>query len=260
LDRCRGAGYAEIIQGRGDTEVALWQLTALWSRLPWERMRALRLLDVLTQYQLCELAKAQAAAECGWTVPQPGYQWSEEGDPFKAKELPYALQCEIHVPPIQGPLPYEQAERIRRYTTMVALRRGARLSLLLEAWKLRHGSLPKSIAVFAKPVFGRELIDPFTGAPFRYARDGVGIGLPWHRRLYFDARGEIAASVPFVWSAGPGVIFDGSAGQLDPGFSSYQILDDPRQILDDPRRAIPHTHRADSDYDLWQAGLPIPVP
>lgn len=264
LSSALSAGYAEIIRCDGNNEVALWQLTALWSRLPWERMRALRLLNVLTRSQLSELAQAQAAAERGCAVPPPRYQWSEKGNPFIANELPYALQCEIHVPPIQGPLPYEQAERIRRYTTMVALRRGARLSLMLEAWKLRHGSLPKSIAVFTMPdprtgagsgrVFGRELIDPFTGVPFRYAREGVGIALPWRRdRLAFDAGGEIAAKVPFVWSAGPAVIFEGGTGQLDPGFSHYQILDDPR-------RPNPRMHRADSDFDLWEAGLPIPVP
>ena len=211
LHRALSGGYAAIIQGYGDSkEAALLPLTDIWSRLPWERTPALRLLDLLTRQHLTQMHAAQAAAEQGDVVlPSPfrSQSLSQEGGPFTAQELPFALRIDIHVPPIQGLLPYEQTARIRKYAVMVALRRGVRLSLMLEAWKLQHGSLPKSLIELFAPgstfsALGSTrvaLSDPFTGNQFRYVPAGVGIPFKWecHGISYF-ADGEIAANVPFV--------------------------------------------------------------
>ena len=131
------------------------------------------------------------------------------------------------MPPLDFPPESAQAGRIHHYTDLLALRRGIRLSLLLEAWKLRHGSLPKSLDELIGPDLDHVPIDPFTGMRFRFVRDGVGIPMPW--RLYdvnLSAGGEIDAHVPFVWSAGPRVSY--SALQDRPGDLSldrYYITD-----------------------------------
>jgi hypothetical protein len=269
MHRAISGGYTGIILEYGDqNEASLLPLTDIWSRLPWERTRALRLLNLLTQGQLNELYHAQWAAACGAAVaplPVRSRDFSMEGGPFAAHELPFALHDDIHVPPIKGLLPYEQSERVRRYTVMVALRRGVRLSLLLEAWKLQHGSLPKSLTELFKPDSkttgpGGTLvaIDPFTGAFFRYVREGVAVPFRWeYNRTSFFAQGKFAAHVPFVWSAGPRVdltLDDTEQGrQASPELYDYQILDDPWGYA-------PGRHRPNSEYDLWEAGLPIPVP
>ena len=182
----------------------------------------MRLLNVLTSQQLAELADIQAAAASGDAIRRPPYRrsyYSSEDGPFTSQELPYVLHEEVHVPPIKGPLQYEQDDRIRCYTAIVASRRGVRLSLLLEAWKLRHGSLPKTLDELVGPDLDRLPIDPYTGAPFRYVRDGVGIPLRWDIYVgssYFFS-GKIAAKVPFIWSAGPKVIYNGvDEGQKEP--------------------------------------------
>ena len=261
LHRAFSGGYATMIEASrgGGEEVALLPLTWLWSQLPWERTRALRLLNVLTRRQLVELEEIQAAAASGEAVRRPPYRrqyFSSENGPFTSQELPYVLHEEVHVPLIKGPLQYEQDDRIRRYTAMVALRRGVRLTLLLEAWKLRHGSLPKTLDELVGPDLDRRPIDPYTGVPFQYVRDGVGIPLRWYIDVGSDYFfGRIAAKVPFIWSAGPRVIYNGvEEGQKEPpSYGNYRIIDNPWGV--NPQKRFPQ-----SDYNLWESGWPIPVP
>ncbi len=261
LHRDFSGSYAAMIETHGDggPEAALLPLTSIWWRLPWERTRALRLLNLLTRRQLAELAEVQAAAERGEAIRRPPFRrsyFSSQEGPFTSQELPYVLHEEVHVPPIKGPLEYEQVDRIRRYTAAVASRRGVRLVLLLEAWKLRHGSLPKKLDELVGPDLDRLPIDPYTGVPFRYVRDGVGIPLRW----YIDAGssyffgGKIAAKAPFIWCAGPKVIYNGlEEGQKESSYGNYRIIDNPWGV--NPQKRFPQ-----SEYDLWECGWPMPVP
>ena len=86
LRRAFSGGYATMIEAYrgGGEEVALLPLTWLWSQLPWERTRALRLLNVLTRQQLAELADIQAAAARGEAIRRPPVGWTSESVPFLA--------------------------------------------------------------------------------------------------------------------------------------------------------------------------------
>ncbi|MGA2258086.1 MAG: hypothetical protein ABSG53_25760, partial [Thermoguttaceae bacterium] len=230
-------------------------LTWLWSQLPWERARALRLLNVLTRRQLDALANVELAAGRGDAIRQPphGYNPSQS---FRA-EPPYALQGVINVPGI-GEVDWQANldDRIHRYTAMVAFRRGVRLCLLLEAWKLRHGALPKTLAELVGADLEHVPIDPYKGTPFRYVRDGLKISiLPY--QSYFSLR-TIPANAPFVWSAGERVIYRapeelGPEGwQKRPDYADYLINDNPwseNRSLRSPR----------SEYDVWEVGWPFPI-
>ena len=260
LHRAFSGGYATMIETyRDGGEVALLPLTSIWSRLPWERTRALRLLNVLTWRQLAGLADVQAAAERGEAIRRPPYRrsyFSSQEGPYTSQEFPYVLHNEVHVPPIKGPLEYEQDDRIRCYTAIVASRRGVRLVLLLEAWRLRHGSLPKTLDELVGPDLDRLPIDPYTGVSFLYVRDGAGIPLRWERYLsyYGFMGGKVAAKVPFVWCAGPKVIYNGlDEGQKEPNYFQYRIIDFPWG--ENPQKRFPQ-----SEYNLWECGWPIPVP
>jgi ABC-type transport system involved in multi-copper enzyme maturation permease subunit len=252
LHRALSGGFPAIIANYGGSHEELIPLTWLWSHLPWERARALRLLDVLTRRQLDELDEVQAAAGRGDAIPQPPYALLYH----RQMEFPYALHRAICVPPILGDLQSDQANRIRCYTGMLALRRGIRLSLILEAWKLRHGALPKRLDELIGHDLAHIPIDPITGIPFRFVRDGGGIPLHWQQefRYGFVGGGNVAANVPFVWSAGTDVIFTGlREGQTDPDRFDYRIVDEPW-------REKPYQRFPNSDYDLWEAGMSIPVP
>jgi len=235
-------------------------LTWLWSQLPWERTRALRLLNVLTRRQLDALANAELAAGRGDAIPQPPYDYWYSGS-FKA-EPPYALQEVINVPGIvEVDWQSERNDRVHRYTAMVAFRRGVRLCLLLEAWKLRHGALPKTLDELVGADLDHVPIDPYTGTPFRYVREGLKIPLRWVQFVP-SSTNVVPANVPFVWSAGERVIKapeelppaeqtpDG--WQKRPDYANYLINDDPwsgNRPLRSPR----------SEYDVWESGWPFPM-
>ena len=97
-------------------------------------------------------------------------------------------------------------------------------------------------------------IDPFTGVPFRYLRDGLGIPLGWRQFAYNEfASGVIAAKVPFIWSAGERIVYKGYGKQDEDFLYDYRIND---HFWSDTR----DLRRADSEYDVWEAGWPFPVP
>jgi len=136
-------GYDAIIaaardEGRDYREFSRSSLTWLWSRLPWERARAMRLLNWLTRRQFDELTHIYEAAQPGKAIPRP-----PEGPYRGPRELDYALREEIRLPPLEGPTVYEQEDRIRRYAAAMDERRVIRRSLLLQAWTLQHASPPK---------------------------------------------------------------------------------------------------------------------
>jgi hypothetical protein len=249
LHRALSGSYAAMLEAYGRGLDESWQpLTWLWWQFPSERTRAFRLLNVLTRRELDELANAEKAARRGEAIRRP---------PLKSfaseVELPYALHEAVHVPPIEVPRHYEQDDRIRTYMAMVAFHRGVRLSLLLEAWKIRHGTLPRTLDELVGPDLDRVPIDPFTGAPFRYVRDGLGISLRWHQQVtyvgYLYHFGQIEANVPFVWSAGARVVYTAPGEGEKEG--RYKIIEDP----DRPQGVYPR-----SEYDLWERGWPFPVP
>ena len=78
------------------------------------------------------------------------------------------------------------------------------LTLALEAFKLRHGSLPHRLDELVGPCLDRLPVDPCTGKPFVYFRSGVN-----HRlgdmigSLNFATRNLIPPQTPLLWSPGP---------------------------------------------------------
>ena len=233
-------------------------LTWLWSLLPWERSRALRLLNVLTRRQLDALENVELAAGRGDAIPQPPYGYGRS-QLFRA-EPPYALQGVINVPGIaEVDWQSERNDRIHRFTAMVAFRRGVRLCLLLEAWKLRHGALPKTLDELVGADLERVPIDPYTGTPFRYFRDGLKISLRWFQSDIPSSTNDIPASLPFVWSAGERIVYEApeelilEGWKKGPDYANYRINVD----LWSENRFLRAPH---SEYDVCEAGWPIPVP
>jgi ABC-type transport system involved in multi-copper enzyme maturation permease subunit len=246
--------------------------TLLWLHLPWERQRALRLLNVLTRRQVDALLRAQRAAEHGERIEQPtdrfplvglGYGW------YGAMEFPYALQSTIFIPPLAYDARWGEVNLVPGFTAMVTSRRAVRLVLALEAWKLQHGSLPKKLDDLVGSCLDRLPVDPYSGQPFRYFRDGLKSSLqwnqeelpapPWHYQNYDYRGGIIAANVPFVWATGPAVRFE-PADQTMPRKS---ILNEYRLYTVGEDRAgwhQPDWRRPQSEYDIWKAGWPFPIP
>jgi hypothetical protein len=145
-------------------------------------------------------------------------------------------------------------------------RQAARLVLALDAWKLQHGSLPKSLDQLVGPYLNRLPVDPYSGAPFRYFREGLGIPLTWNQPLYgWDpaiAKGEIPANVPFIWSTGAKVLWQPNGKKED--IHDYFIYTDwatsSGVYRSGQRHRADELRRPNSPYDIWESGWPFLIP
>jgi ABC-type transport system involved in multi-copper enzyme maturation permease subunit len=173
-------------------------LTKAWLSLPWERIRALRLLNRLTRRDLDALRCAELQAKSGEKIQHPTV--------FEAipPKKPYVLGETIDLPPCQF-IGLAEERRVPDYIRTTTCRRAIVLTLALEAWKLRHGSLPeKSLDELVGTCLDRLPVDPCTGKPFFYCRAGLNelsmdlIGLAgriWERPV-------IPPHTPILWSPG----------------------------------------------------------
>jgi len=239
--------------------------TKLWLRLPWEKARALRWLDYQTHYGLkgdwgdWPWLAAQLVSNNATINGQIEGQVTVER--LRAGELLFNLEREINFLPYQAdPISWQAGQfklEQERLDTETA-RRATQVVLALEAWKLRHGSLPKELGELVGPCLDKMPLDPRASQPFRYFRDGVKIPLNWRQPQYSmsaSPRPEtLPAGVPFIWSRGANVRRDESAwGHTI--FDEYWL----RTIDGDwPRRAV--WRRPLSEIDIWESGWPFPVP
>jgi hypothetical protein len=252
-------------------------LMMLWLRLPWERDRALRLLNFETY---CELRAAWGTAS-GQTVCRDPESYDDVRRTqirlaqLRESELLYALCRQVGLPEISCE---ETDWDCHCYRLTLAedaqatetVRRAGRLILALEAWKLRHGKLPRSLDELVGPCLDQLPCDPCSGMSFRYVPDGLAIPLRWN--LPFDRwsadwhppfhetkesarRGELSARMPFVWSTGIRVRVVHKATPPNSLREEYDIA------VPGLCRSVPSSWRwADSDYDVWSSGWPFPIP
>ena len=103
-------------------------LTIVWLRLPWERERAMRLLNILTNEKLRVLSQAESAGHNNGRVTTPSsaqhyndiFRWREN------HEWPYALRTLICVPPIDDWRGHPESQMTQDYAAMETRRRAAR--------------------------------------------------------------------------------------------------------------------------------------
>ena len=244
--------------------------TMLWLSLPWERTRAVRLLNLQTRL-IFQIARA---SEGGADVdPNPIDNASlhlmflaQAGlAPLRDSELLNTLRRSMDMPPISSDrenegAPYRRARLSDSYRAIETARRAAHVVLALEAWKLKHGSLPKSLDELVGSYLDRVPTDPYSGMPFRYFRDGMKIPLHWSQELLewqmCPTRGDIPSNKPFIWSTGTkvGIGYPVSDDVLE----QYYLRRDWPDV--NGRIRPSGIHKADSEFEIWQAGWPFPIP
>ncbi|MEN6451553.1 MAG: hypothetical protein ABFC96_13760 [Thermoguttaceae bacterium] len=233
-------------------------LTAFWLWLPWERTRAVRLLNLLTRRQLEELSEAESDARAGRRIAQA--ETGLENEP--SLEPPYVLQRAVTLPPLQYDPDFFSLLRgtsgaAGSYAAIETCRRAMILTLALEAWKLRHGSLPNSLNELVGSCLKRLPIDPYSGEPFRYVRGGLKTPLRWRSPGEMAFREETTApNTPFLWSTGPNVAVVAASGSV---VDRYRINRDAKTYL--PINTHPdHWRKPESEREVWQAGWAFPIP
>jgi hypothetical protein len=148
--------------------------------------------------------------------------------------------------------------------------RATRLVLALEARKLQHGSLPKSLDQLVGPYLDRLPLDPYSGGPFRYFPDGLTIPLTWHQPVWegvlSGVSGDVPANRPFVWSSGAKIVWHQDPRESDVRRLCFIYTDLAIQSGANRPGYQYQRYRADwsrfphSNYDVWEAGWAFPIP
>jgi hypothetical protein len=231
--------YRGVAKTREFDSLKFWERT-----VPWERYRALRLLNVITREQIGEIENRSERLERGDTVVFDSERWPEEP--------PFALWDELILPTRIQLWKHSSSWRFDGYVMNVTKCRAARILLALEAWKMEHGKLPDSLDNLAGKYFENVPVDPFSGKAFRYFPGGLPDRLtkiePWAiYRSASDSPIYLEAKQPLLWSVGYRLRETNS--EL-PTLSRYLINDALRQVL----------RSADSEAEIWQKGVIFPIP
>jgi hypothetical protein len=218
--------------------------TVLWMQLPWERQRALRLLNRSVRGELDYLAFIEGRLQKGEGVAEYLPHRTRYQPEFRS--TPYSLTRTVHIPPVFFD-PRTSTERIvADHVSIVTARRGVQLVLALEAWKLKHGSLPKKLEELVGHGLERLPIDPYAGTPFLYRPAGLPIPLPW------SLSGTVFANVPFVWASGADLRRTNLPHDSDSVYG-YEVFSE-LSFSGNPY------YRPRSQYEIWQSGWPFPIP
>lgn len=215
----------------------------LWSRwLPWERARALRMLNYITASNLLSLRTAELRLRQGEGSTPPLNRRGHRGEPH------FALRGMVNLP--MARCDYDQDFRLlMRQSIWMATRRNAtRLLLALEAYKSEHGRLPENLEELLGTYLDSLPEDPCSGKPFRYLPEGVAARVSW-AMWYHQQEKVVQSNTPFLWSTGEQVHDRG----LDPDDEfqrRYRIFSDGGAVLRDPR----------SEMEVWSYGWLFPLP
>jgi hypothetical protein len=155
---------------------------------PWERARALRLLNLITHQDMASIRHTMGDIEAGKPIdvlPQRQYPYFFRNSLYERELIKrYFWQMDILIN--------------RQYADMENKRRATRIVLALQAWKLEHGGYPKSLDELVGPYFEKLPKDPFSGEPYQYFPEGLkdwmsGPGMNFE--LSSPGKGK-----PVVWS------------------------------------------------------------
>jgi hypothetical protein len=146
---------------------------ALWSLMPWERARALRLLNFCTGNDLTFVERVQQSIENGSPVVLPS-RWELTPRPRGLEPFNETNWLRTTFLLTAFYQPENTAGLGKDMVQMETRRRATRLLLALEAWKHDHdGQLPLSLKQLVGPYLDKLPLDPYSAMSFRYFRNGL---------------------------------------------------------------------------------------
>jgi hypothetical protein len=162
----------------------------IYRYLPWERWRALRLVDTTLAPPLQTLEAVRVALQSNTPYQAP------TGEEFS--ELRDVGPTFLIVDPMRSFLGNARQELDRMTTNQ----RVTLIILALQGWALEHGSLPETLEQLTPTWFEALPIDPVTARPFQYFPKGVDQELRWEEP-YRLAKFVLPPGRPFLFAPRP---------------------------------------------------------
>lgn len=163
--------------------------------MPWERARALRILNLWTARNLKVLAQTEEVMRTGREPPRSlTSPWIYDADQYSQMWRWLATTPAL-----------KKGELYHLWTyncfAVETWRRAARLVLAIQAWRIEHHKLPETLDVLIDDGIVESVPrDPWSGERFWYYPAGLAFPLRWPRSAE-----PIAEHTPIVWSTGPDV-------------------------------------------------------
>lgn len=214
----------------------------LWRLFPWERARALRLLNTMIRDDLEEIRKAESDTWAGKPLD------IAPGKPYYFSYFEYITRIEYASHIFDARLLYQHRISkylIWQYARMENRRRAIRILLALQAWKLDHGGYPKTLDELVGPYFEKLPNDPFSGDSYQYFPEGVKAEIPGPGMNF-----ELLSSgkdKPFIWSTTPNIKIRSPSDKF---WDRYLIYDDRAGYPYDTGRF----YRPESIYEIYPNG------
>ncbi len=220
--------------------------------MPWEHARAERLLNYNASSELMRMAVIEQLERSGECI-------RKVDDAFRDNNV--AGWIETTPGFVRPHWMLSEAVMVDAVAMWAARRRIARLQLALAAWRAEHGHLPRRLDQLVDSELDSLPIDPFTGHSFRYQMEGADSDFAC-RNISTSAREtserSIAAGTPFLWSAGPEVVYSPYTrsgpvtAKLPDEFTHVDYVFCP------PSGGTPQP--ITTDRELWTRGVCFPIP
>jgi hypothetical protein len=216
----------------------------LWKRfLPWERYRALRMLNEFTRSKLQYVESVAGTLENDRGVGIREYYYNDDREPD------FVLLHAIYLSPRIQQNTWGIRHAIDSFVSGVTLYRATQIALALGAWKLENGKYPPTLDALVGKYFEKLPVDPINGMPLRYFPEGVPDRLKeiavWNRYGYSNPRIYLEAKTPFLWSPGEN-IYD--RGTDEPPLKRYSIY------------RYRSSEQLNGEDDIWRRGFVFPLP
>ncbi len=251
-------------------------LAAAQMMLPTERERAVRMLNILTKMALLRLqCMTVDLARGGQIVEYVTPKWAGfpaadffsiffgkivAGNQTPAKELTDWVGASTDWLATTAPPDLQQMGRrgidaASNFAWFETWRRATIIQLALQAYRLDHGSLPKSLDGLVGPYLHELPADPYLGFPFRYFPNGMPTAnLKWsgqdeeeNMRVWKAELADIKPGVAGIWSSGPDLTAEGS------------------ETVPDGTKEMKYAFRSMAawqaeNWTVWHRGLWFPIP
>jgi ABC-type transport system involved in multi-copper enzyme maturation permease subunit len=213
-----------------------YELSKLWLSLPWERTRAVRLLNIMAKSDMANIHQLETEGLANKQISDP------RSSTYITPAYEQTLARDVCLLP-QSKIIFDTTLIYKRTVTR---RRATHVLLALQAWKLQNGSLPNSLQELVGPYLDVMPMDPYTGKRFHYLQNGFERAAHWSEN---SGDKILPPRLPLIYSDGANIDFNTDREDLPYHFDEYMSPWEYR-----------HVGEPISQPEAWRSSFVFPIP